>query len=83
MPRRWASQASSRGVQCVIGSPSSDGFSQANETIWVSCSALNLPGEPLRSSSDNASTICVSSLSSVVSALCSASARRPLNECHR
>jgi hypothetical protein len=42
--------------------------------ICASCSALNLPGEPLRSSSESTSTISASSFSSVVSSDLSAKA---------
>lgn len=52
--------------------PISAGSSQASEMIGASCSALNLPGEPLRSSSESTSIISASSFSSVVSPLCSA-----------
>jgi hypothetical protein len=46
--------------------------------ICAICSALNLPGEPLRSPSDNTSMISSSSFSSVVSSDRSASASRAL-----
>ena len=48
MLRLTTSSANSLGVQCVTGRPLASGSSQATAKICVTCSAVNLPGEPLR-----------------------------------
>jgi hypothetical protein len=51
LPRFCTSSANSGGVQGVTGRPLSWGGSQATARIWVTCSAVNLAGQPRRGKS--------------------------------
>lgn len=78
IPAFTASRASSPGVQCVTGTPSSFGSLHARTTICANCSAENFGGVPLRSSSASTSQIkASSSSSSAFFASSSASFTRP------
>jgi hypothetical protein len=57
MPRLTTSSANSGGVQWVTGRPLAPGPSQATARIRVTCSAVNLPGEPLRGQSFSTASI--------------------------
>lgn len=72
MPCRIASRANSFGVQCVTGTPRSFGALQASATICVNCSAENVGGTPLLSSSASTSNSNASNSSSDTSGIVAA-----------
>jgi hypothetical protein len=55
--RFTTSSRSSALVQCVIGRADFSGGSQANTKICVTCSAVNVPGQPDRGATRNVSRI--------------------------
>ncbi len=61
IPRRMISSAISRPVHWLMGRPDCSGASQANDTIWQTCSAVMTGGLPARGSSSNRSVTVNSS----------------------